>query len=162
MTSPSLGAPPTGVGFYGGPFSNFVGGPFQINVRNHWPESAVFDPIVLVRTVEHYFQAAKARTALAAGLVLGAVTPGAAKRLGRQLDLRPDWDEIKYEVMLHGLYSKFFDPYFRDQLLATGDQLLFEASPTDAVWGLWDPVAESWTGQNLLGKALMQIRDEVR
>ncbi|MNI91462.1 hypothetical protein D3C73_1491250 [compost metagenome] len=55
------------------------------------------------------------------------------------------------------------------RLLATGDRILVEASPSDKIWGIGlapdDPNAQipaRWLGQNLLGKALMEVREYLR
>ncbi len=154
---------PEGFGFYGGPLSNFNGGPFTVSVRVHWREADVLEPMFLVESVEHYFQAAKATTCADALLVLAERSPADAKLTGRNIRLRKDWEEIKVDVMLHAVRAKFelLDNH-RKFLLATGDMFLFENSPYDAVWGLWNPRDDSWTGQNLLGKVLMQVREELR
>ena len=79
-----------------------------------------------------------------------------AKQIGRNVELRPDWEDVKYDVMLKCLRAKYAIPYFRRQLLSTGYKEIREDSPTDRVWGWRDG------GQNLLGKALMQVRAEIR
>ena len=73
-------------------------------------------------------------------------------------------------VLLNGNFLKFTqNPALREYLLSTGDNILVEASPLDAVWGIrmgktnehaQDPL--KWKGQNLLGFALMEVRDEIR
>ena len=72
--------------------------------------------------------------------------------------------------MLNGNYKKFSqDPKLKNFLLQTGDKILTEASPYDGVWGIkmsesdenvQDPLR--WRGQNLLGFALMEVRDVLR
>lgn len=154
---------PEGMGFYGGPLSNFNGGPFHVIVAIQWPEAEVLVPVTSVKTVEHYFQAAKAMSNIDAVWILEAPGPGAAKARGRQIALRPDWEEIKADVMYHAVKAKFSQmPYFRDFLLGTGSDFLYEDSPTDAVWGLWNQRDGDWTGQNLLGEILMRVREELR
>ena len=58
---------------------------------------------------------------------------------------------------------------FKDFLLSTGDKILVEASPYDRIWGIGmletDNRAENpllWNGENLLGFALMEVRDQLR
>ena len=58
------------------------------------------------------------------------------------------------------------NPELKEFLLNTGDSILVEASPVDAIWGIGlaadDPAAaepHNWQGQNLLGFALMRVRD---
>lgn len=73
------------------------------------------------------------------------------------LEMRPDWDEIKVEVMEEGLMAKFTqNPRLRELLLSTGDRELIEDSPRDNFWG------NARNGQNMLGKLLMKIRTELR
>lgn len=166
--------PRDAVFFYGGPFSNFVGGPFEIRdydgqlylaagprVQDVAREVAQSTHIVEYPTIEHYFQANKARSRFEHDHIRNQPGPWEAKRAGRRCDLREDWEDIKYEVMLCGLRVKFNDPEFAEILLNTGNRLIAEDSPTDAVWGIRARDG-SLTGANLLGKALMQIRDELR
>ena len=69
--------------------------------------------------------------------------------------------------MVSGLISKFVqNPVMRQELLNTGDTIIAEASPYDTVWGIGlaedDPRAQDqsqWLGKNLLGVALMEVRD---
>lgn len=136
------------VDFYGGPFSNFA--PCVFGAEDEWGRTCMY------RTTEHYFQAWKATTPHDHDLVRAAQGPDIAKQIGRVITLRPDWEEIKYDVMLFALRAKFMMPNYRRELLATGNREIREDSPTDFVWGYRNG------GQNLLGKALMQVRDEIR
>lgn len=158
--------------FFGGPFSNFVGGPFIITSRQPWlghPYTANY------RTIEHAFQASKAATKHDHELIRNAESPGEAKALGNSRAswvpgrahiplLRDDWEKgnppTKYNIMLTGLRTKFANPHFQHYLLETDDYLIAEDSPTDAIWGIRSD--DGFTGENLLGHALMQIRDEIR
>ena len=80
------------------------------------------------------------------------------------------WDEKKYEVVLEGNVAKFMaHKDLADKLLATGDKILVEASPTDQIYGIGlnasDPRAldqTQWRGENLLGKVLMAVRVRLR
>ena len=80
------------------------------------------------------------------------------------------WDRAKYSIVLNGNWCKFSqNRALRDFLLSTGDSVLAEASPYDAIWGIRlgedSPDAKNplrWRGQNLLGFALMEVRDELR
>ncbi len=86
-----------------------------------------------------------------------AKTPGESKRLGRKVTLRPDWNDIRIDVMYEILKSKFSDLRLRTLLLETGDQELVEVNE----WGdrFWGQSPEG-IGENHLGKLLMRIRDE--
>ncbi len=112
-------------------------------------------------TSEHYFQAQKFVGTPYLEEVRRAKTPKEAARLGRRRDwpLRPDWDEVKDEVMRKAVLRKFeVNPEIRAVLLATADEELFEDSPTDAYWG----GGSDRTGQNKLGKVLMEVRARLR
>ena len=85
-------------------------------------------------------------------------TPGEAKRMGRQVTLRKDWEDVKISVMEKGLRMKFAIPELRDKLLATGEEELVEGNWWgDTCWGVCKGV-----GANNLGKLLMKIREESR
>ena len=58
-------------------------------------------------TVEHYFQSMKASNANDAITIRNASSPAESKRLGKIVTLRPDWAQIKDQVMEHGLRCKF-------------------------------------------------------
>lgn len=72
---------------------------------------------------------------------------------------RPDWDEIKLDVMRAILRAKVDQhEYVRRKLLATGDRLLVEDSWRDDYWG-WGPNRD---GQNWLGRLWMELRDQLK
>jgi ribA/ribD-fused uncharacterized protein len=148
---------PEGVSFYGGPFSNFCYSPIKLD--HPFPDSD--GEQCIYPTVEHRFQAMKATNRKDHDMIAVRDTPGAAKRKGRAIKIRDCWDLISYEVMVEALRAKFADPWFAEWLLATEDEYIYEDSPTDAIWGLWNSKEKAWTGQNKLGEALMQIRDEI-
>ena len=108
---------------------------------------------------EHFFQAFKATSEHDHEKVRTCSSPGEAKKIARSIDLRPDWESVKLDVMLLGLRLKFTQNYeLRKRLLATGDAHLEEGNTWgDTVWG-----TVNGQGQNLLGKDLMYIRDEMK
>ena len=98
--------------------------------------------------------------------ILACSVPGEIKALGRKVrgfDQKV-WDRFKYAIVLNGNWCKFSqNRSLREFLLSTGDRVLAEASPYDNIWG--SPEAQDprkWQGQNLLGFALMEVRDELR
>jgi hypothetical protein len=115
------------------------------------------------RTSEHAFQAAKAISPADAERVAAAPTPTEAKRLGRHVQARPDWEQIKVNVMRECLRSKFSDPAARAKLLSTGQRLLRESNTWhDNYWGdCACPRCAGTPGQNLLGRLLMELRDQL-
>jgi ribA/ribD-fused uncharacterized protein len=112
------------------------------------------------QTVEHRFQAAKAITAADADWILAASTPGEAKRRGRQVNLRLDWEQVKDDVMLDLLRVKFAPgSKLALQLMSTRGLVLEEGN----TWGdtYWGVDLRTGEGENRLGKLLMQVRREL-
>lgn len=110
-------------------------------------------------TAEHAYQACKSLDPKDWQLILGCASPGAAKKMGQRLHLRPNWDKIKLAVMAEIVAAKFDqNPDLKAQLLATGDSELVENNWWgDTFWGVCKGV-----GQNHLGKILMAYRDRQR
>lgn len=84
-----------------------------------------------------------------------------AKRLGRQVKLRGDWEEIKTELMLEIIRAKFTqNEELAARLLATGDRSLVEGNTWhDVFWGVDQKTGQ---GENHLGRILMQVRNELK
>ena len=77
----------------------------------------------------------------------------------RSLPLRPDWEQIKDQVMLAGVLRKFeTHADIRKVLLATEEELLVENAPRDSYWGS----GADGSGQNKLGQVLMRVRALLR
>lgn len=112
-----------------------------------------------VPTLEHAYQALKAQTFTGFTRVCQAPTAAAAKALGRQVAIRPNWDDVKRETMLALLREKFgVDVELGNRLKATGDRLLVEGNTWgDRYWGQVHGEGENW-----LGRLLMQVRQELR
>jgi ribA/ribD-fused uncharacterized protein len=95
--------------------------------------------------------------------ILDAATPGKAKRLGRTLTLRDDWDRIKAAVMKGLLRQKFDQEPFRSRLLDFNGPIVETNIWHDQTWGdcvCGAPACEP-PGQNLLGRLLTEIRTEL-
>lgn len=141
-------------------------------LSNFYPSPVYFDG-VLYPTVEHAYQATKTMNPAERCQVRDAPTPGRAKALGRRVTLRPDWDEMKINVMRELLREKFLFNRRRGlALLSTGDAELIEGNTWgDKFWGaVWsehhsivakDNLPGRWVGENHLGKLLMEIRREL-
>jgi len=126
-------------------------------LSNFYPAQVEFDGY-LYPTVEHAFQAAKTLNPEVREEIRLAETPSEAKKLGRLLDLRPDWEEVKLDVMHSLLFEKFSIPFLRKRLLETGDRTLVEGNTWgDTYWGV-----HRTQGENHLGRLLMQVREELR
>jgi ribA/ribD-fused uncharacterized protein len=122
-------------------------------------------------TAEHFMMAEKARLfgdEATRAAIIAASHPDQAKKLGREVpNFDPDvWNAARFDIVVRGNEVKFGQhPALRKFLLDTGDRVLVEASPVDAIWGIglkWDdPRANdpaAWRGLNLLGFALMEVR----
>lgn len=111
-------------------------------------------------TIEHRFQAAKATSEEDHHWILSAKTPNDAKRIGRRIDLRADWEQVKDQVMLDLVREKFATPSLGSLLIATGDAELVEGN----TWGdrYWGVDRSSGIGLNRLGQTLMVVRGELR
>lgn len=108
------------------------------------------------KSVEHYYQAAKCTNISDYLTILSASTPTEAKRLGKKIEIRRDWDQIKLIVMERLLIKKFSDPILAEKLVNTLDYQLIEGNEWgDTFWGVCNGV-----GHNYLGRMLMNIRDE--
>ena len=142
--------------------SNWYGSPFEL-------EGARYP------TVEHWMMAEKARLfgdEEARELVLAAPHPGAAKALGRQVRGFEEelWIRERYPLVRRGVQAKFEqNAELGTFLQGTQQRVLAEASPTDRIWGIGlaadDPNAQNplhWSGLNLLGFALMDVRETLR
>ena len=104
--------------------------------------------------------------------IMKADHPRTQQQLGRKVrKFDPEvWDRIKLRVVTNVNYRRFIThENDRELLLSTGDRIIVEASPTDQVWGvglgennplIHDPA--NWRGQNLLGRALMDVREMLR
>src|SRR5262249_28805143 len=131
-----------------GEFSNFARYPFVLDGKQ-WPTS------------EHYFQAQKFADATYRERIREAASPMIAARLGRsrKVPIRSDWEQIKLDVMCLAVRQKFTaHAQLAEMLLATGDEELIEAAPRDSFWGC----GSDGSGQNWLGKILMDVRQELR
>jgi ribA/ribD-fused uncharacterized protein len=140
-------------------FSQWYGAPFVVDGQRY-------------PTAEHFMMAEKAALfgdSQIRAQVLQASSPGAAKALGRKVRGFDEatWVENRYSIVVRANAAKFAQNHELNQFLQqTGSRVLVEASPVDRIWGIGlakdsekvnDP--NLWRGLNLLGFALMQVRD---
>ena len=108
-------------------------------------------------SVENAYQAAKC-AALADRVRFQHITASEAKKLGRLIQMRPDWNDVRVQIMTDLVRQKFSDPSLAAKLLETGDIELQEGNWWgDVFWGTVNGV-----GQNVLGNILMKVRKELR
>jgi ribA/ribD-fused uncharacterized protein len=86
-------------------------------------------------------------------------SPSDAKRLGRRVNLRSDWEQVKDEIMYEIVKSKFTqNPELKQKLIDTGYEELVEGNTwNDTYWGVC-----RGKGKNKLGQILMRVRNELR
>lgn len=131
-------------------------------LSNFCPANVMYDGYLYL-TGEHAFVAAKTLDLDTRIAVSKISTPGRAKKFGRKLDLRPDWELVKVPIMHQIILDKFTrNPELRTKLLATGDKELIEGNH----WGdtFWGMIYSQGTlrGENHLGKILMEVREELK
>lgn len=125
-------------------------------------------------TVEHYYVAMKVNSSqLIDGKLLDKIdvremiskidTAGKVKRFGRQeIELRKDWDEVRYETMLYGVRQKFNrHEHLKEMLLSTGTAKIVEGNWWHDIYFGVCSCGKCPEGENNLGKILMTVRDEI-
>lgn len=156
----------THVYFYGGPaiYSNWYSdpeNPKQFQYDGHWfantEQAFMYGKAILFNDLE------------TAQEILNTPNPKDVKALGRKVKNfdSKTWDENCLVIMTAVNYQKYKqNPAFKKQLLETGNRILVEASPYDKIWGVGlhytdDAVLDekNWQGKNLLGIALMNVRE---
>ena len=129
-----------------GCFSNFHYSPINM-------EGEVYD------TVEHFYQAMKAKTIEEHEFIREATTPHEARKRGKNCELRDGWEEMKENIMRDAVLTKFTQHEdLKEILLSTEDEELIEWAPWDKYWGKND----SGQGQNRLGAILMETREKLK
>lgn len=139
---------------------------------SQWWPSEFSEKGIVYKTAEHYMMAQKAllfddREVFER--ILQKESPKDVKDLGRQIrNFDPEiWDSRKFQLVKQGNWLKFSqNEALKHFLIQTKNKVLVEASPVDTIWGigLAEDNAKSlnpkeWRGENLLGFALMEVRD---
>jgi ribA/ribD-fused uncharacterized protein len=136
-----------------------------------WLSSFVVDEIEY-KTAEHWMMAEKARLfgdMETLAKIIVCQTPAEAKKLGREVQnfVVEIWKEKCFEIVVKGNFHKFSqNKELKEFLLNTKKRVIVEASPRDPIWGIGLGInnpntenPEGWRGTNLLGFALMEVRD---
>lgn len=115
-------------------------------------------------TVFHDFEAASR--------ILASSDVAAVKAIGRTVRNYDDrvWNGLRQIIIYRGLLAKFSqNESLKRELLNTGDSFLAECAVSDRIWGIGLSMYDkrrfdisSWNGQNLLGFALMAVREDLR
>lgn len=127
-------------------------------LSNFWQCDVEYDGVTYP-SAEHAYQAAKTKDIRERLRIKALDKPGQAKRAGRRVTLRGDWEDVKLDVMYEVLNAKFFhNASLAKALIETGDSLLVEGNSWgDTFWGVY-----LGSGQNHLGQLLMRVRAELR
>ena len=151
----------THVYFWGSIFSNWAN--CELNYNDEWFANSEQAFVWRKAIFFHDYKTAD--------LILKETNPRVAKELGRAVKnfVKEEWDEVCYRFMVEICWAKFSqNPGPRADLYNTGNKIIVEASPTDNIWGVglhWDDDRvldeKNWNGQNLLGKALMEVRSRL-
>ena len=144
-------------------------------IFSQWFHSPFKVDNVEYKTSEHWMMAHKAKLfgdSKAFDRIVATDKPGEVKEIGRQIKNFDEikWNDEKFDIVKKGNIHKFNqNQKLRNYLLATGDHIIVEASPTDTIWGIGvaqdSKMADNpytWRGLNLLGFALMEARDFLR
>lgn len=125
---------------------------------NDWPSEVEFEGS-FYPTASHAIAAARTTDAAERRIIAAQVSPADARRRADAVQLRPDWDRVKFELMEQIVRDKFTrHSALREKLRRTGDAHLENGNADgDRVWGVSNGV-----GENRLGIILMKVRDEAR
>ncbi len=128
-------------------------------LSNFYPSKVVFDGITYYNS-EAAYQAQKCKNP-EERIGFEKLSSDEAKRLGQKVEMRSDWDDVKFGIMEQVVYAKFTqNPMLAQNLLDTGDKVLKEGNYwKDVYWGVDIRTGE---GENNLGKILMALRDNFR
>jgi len=138
-----------------GGLSNMAGG-FPLEVNG-----------IPIRTSEALYQACRfPHLPEVQKLIISQKSPMTAKMKGKphRRNSRPDWDRVRVKVMRWCLRVKLAQNWsrFSRLLLKTGDRPIVEESRRDSFWGAKPINRETLTGMNVLGRLLMELREEAR
>lgn len=123
-------------------------------LSNFYPVNVVYEGKVYPST-EHAYQAAKTLDEQKRDMIARLPLAAAAKKVGKSVELRPDWSKVRDQVMFDVCWAKFTQPKMSEMLLSTGNAPLVEGNWWhDTYWGVCNGV-----GKNKLGETLMQIRN---
>lgn len=129
---------------------------------------------IIYKSAEQYYMAEKARFFNDQEIlqqIMKSKSPLEAKKLGRKVKnfSEKEWEKVRFDVVVKGNRAKFSqNSKLYDYLKSTKGKILVEESPHDAIWGIGLAQDDSdalnpkkWPGENLLGFAIMKVRDEI-
>jgi len=139
---------------------------------SQWWNSPFTVDSIEYKTAEHWMMAHKALLFNDENIfnkIIAAKSPGEAKELGRNVQNfnEEEWNKKRFEIVIQGNIHKFSqNTNLKEFLINTNERILVEASPVDRIWGIGLTANSEkannpklWNGINLLGFALMEVRD---
>ena len=142
---------------------------------SQWWQAAFVKDEFTYKTAEHFMMAEKALLFddfEIRNQIVESLHPAEAKKLGRKVKNFDNtiWNAHKFSIVKEANLLKFSQhPDLKAFLLNTRNRIIVEASPLDAIWGIGfaenDSEAQNpnlWQGENLLGFALMEVRDKLK
>jgi len=149
--------------------------PFSTGVFSQWHKCKFVIDNEEYNCAEQYMMACKARLFNDQDMlikIMSTSSPKEQKEYGRQVK---DFDEHVWyqhaeDVVYKGNLAKFGqNSHLKKKLLDTNNFILAEASAYDKIWGIGLSMSnpdiydiKKWKGKNLLGKALMKVRDHLK
>lgn len=151
----------THIYFWGGSLANYFDTRFTWNKREFKSVAQAYAYAKAVTFDKSYIP-----------IILEQVSARRAEELGREIPAFDEevWSEKRYKVMYDLLKTKFTnDEWLTHELLSTEDKILVYGVEEDKIWGAGlgfytNKILDesNWVGENLLGKALMELRDELK
>lgn len=129
----------------------------RFKFSNFYPCEIVYGGLVFP-TPENLYQALKTKDQFIRE-EFTSISPAEAKKRGRLIELREDWEEIKIPAMKYIQERRFEDAYWKSELLSTGDEELVEYNYWhDNFWGVCTCNKCNGKGKNHLGQIIMNVR----
>jgi ribA/ribD-fused uncharacterized protein len=138
-------------------------------LSNFYPSPVEYENY-LYPTVEHAYQSLKSLDPTTRKYIASCLTPSGAKYYAKKIPLRPDWNDVKLQIMYDLVYDKFTrHNNLTTKLLATYNRLLIEGNNhNDTYWGavpervyIDGNFTTIYKGSNHLGKILMEVREKI-
>lgn len=111
----------------------------------------------LYPSAEHAYQSQKTKDPVLQEMIRKSIDPMMAKKLGRLIELEPDWNDLRIPLMKKIIKEKFTNPLLRELLKSTNNaKLIHDNKFGDKFWGIY-----RGAGENMLGLILEEVRDQI-
>ena len=142
-------------------------------LSNWYPSNFIVDGVHFSSMEQFmmYQKACRFHDASVAKEILSTNDVAEIKKLGREVHGYDEntWNGVRQIIVYEGLKAKFSqNAELKEKLVDTGDAILAECAVRDQIWGIGlsmrDPNRldrSKWKGKNLLGYALMMVREQL-